>query len=108
MAQAKKDLTAARLVRKNRKEYALLVGMIDDLPSRAETTRFLFTLLRFPFFFNKIVILIPAVFKLIVLEHLFSKEIGRYARRACTAAGTSAAVGSEGKMLPYMLTEQVL
>ncbi|KAL6740666.1 hypothetical protein Aduo_014003 [Ancylostoma duodenale] len=39
MAQAKKDLTAARLVRKNRKEYALLVGMIDDLPSRAETTR---------------------------------------------------------------------
>ncbi|VDO35198.1 unnamed protein product [Haemonchus placei] len=39
MAQAKKELTAARLVRKNRKEYALLVGMIDDLPSRAETTR---------------------------------------------------------------------
>ncbi|PIO52365.1 hypothetical protein TELCIR_26329 [Teladorsagia circumcincta] len=39
MAQAKKELTAARLVRKNRKEYALLVGMIDDLPSRAETTK---------------------------------------------------------------------
>ncbi|VDL75803.1 unnamed protein product [Nippostrongylus brasiliensis] len=39
MAQAKKELTAARLVRKNRKEYALLVGMIEDLPSRAETTR---------------------------------------------------------------------
>lgn len=40
MAQAKKELAAARLVRKNRKEYALLVGMIDDLPSRAETMRF--------------------------------------------------------------------
>ncbi|KAE9421887.1 hypothetical protein Angca_005588 [Angiostrongylus cantonensis] len=39
MAQAKADLAAARLVRKNRKEYALLVGMIEDLPSRAETTR---------------------------------------------------------------------
>ncbi|KJH51879.1 Tho complex subunit 7 [Dictyocaulus viviparus] len=39
MTQAKVDLAAARLVRKNRKEYALLVGMIEDLPSRAETTR---------------------------------------------------------------------
>ncbi|KAJ1374320.1 hypothetical protein KIN20_036987 [Parelaphostrongylus tenuis] len=39
MTQAKADLAAARLVRKNRKEYALLVGMIEDLPSRAETTR---------------------------------------------------------------------
>ncbi|GMT23747.1 hypothetical protein PFISCL1PPCAC_15044 [Pristionchus fissidentatus] len=37
MEAAKKELNAARQIRRNRQEYNLLVKMIEELPSRAET-----------------------------------------------------------------------
>ncbi|GMR47386.1 hypothetical protein PMAYCL1PPCAC_17581 [Pristionchus mayeri] len=39
MEAAKKELLAARQIRRNRQEYNLLVKMIDELPSRSETQR---------------------------------------------------------------------
>jgi hypothetical protein len=37
MAQAKTELAAAKLVRKNRQEYDLMAKMIEEFPSRDET-----------------------------------------------------------------------
>ncbi|CAI4227913.1 unnamed protein product [Auanema sp. JU1783] len=39
MADAKKELNAARLVRRNRQEYAQIVKQIEELPSRDESAR---------------------------------------------------------------------
>lgn len=40
MSTAKKELSVAKGMRKNKEEYELLAKMIEKVPSRPETTRF--------------------------------------------------------------------